>query len=928
MRSPFSPERWRAISAELDRGLELAAGEERSSWLASLRAEDPGLAADVESLLEEHNALDRDGFLESGAPQRPAQVSLAGLAIGAYTLRSLIGQGGMGSVWLADRSDGRFEGVAAVKLLNASLVGRDGEARFRREGEILARLKHRNIAHLIDAGLSPSGQPYLILEHVDGEPIDRYCDSRRLAIDGRIRLFLDVLDAVAHAHANLIVHRDIKPSNVLVGRDGQIKLLDFGVAKLLEPEAGANRGTALTREGESALTPEFAAPEQLTGGHITTSTDVYALGVLLYVLLTGKHPAGARTSSAADWIHAIVHTEPPRLWDAVTATSSPTGDTAADVARKRATNEKRLKILLRGDLDNIVARTLKKNVSERYASVEALGDDLRRYLAHRPVSARADSLRYRATRFCRRNLTAVSLSLLVLVALAGGLTGTMSQARRANEEARAAVEQRDFALRQLSRAEAINDLNTFLLSDAAPLGKPFTVGELLGRAERMVERQADDPDESRVELLVAIGRQYQLMEELEKALRVLTRAYELSRASPEPATRAEAGCALASVVALAGESERAERLFAEAEKELPNQPQFALHRILCLMRGSEVAQARGDPGMGLERAQAAQRLLDETRFASSLLQFRVSTRVAESYRLAGRQREAVATFEKAFEQLTSLGRDDTERAGTMLNNWALSLYELGQPLAAAPLFQRAIEISSADGTAENIPPMLLNNYARVLGNLGHLDEAARYAEMADRRARQMGNDAVIYQVLRLRASIYRRRGELDRAAAMLRELEPLLERMMPPGHIAFAGLAMDKALLAKARGDETAARSEADRAIAIVEASGYRAGTLASFLRGRAEIEVEVGGADRAAADAERALRLDLESVEPGTVSSDLGLDYLVLGRALLARGESRAAHDAFASAAEHFEPSLGPDHSLTLQARGLAASSASAENP
>ncbi len=223
--------------------------------------------------------------------------------------------------------------------------------------------------------------------------------------------------------------------------------------------------------------------------------------------------------------------------------------------------------------------------------------------------------------------------------------------------------------------------------------------------------------------------------------------------------------------------------------------------------------------------------------------------------------------------------------------------------------------------------MLLTNYARVLGNLGQLDEAARYAEMADRNARRMGHDVVLYQVLRLRASIYRRRGELDRAAVMLDEVEPRIERLLPPGHIAFAGLAMDQALLAQARGDEATAQSQADRAIAIVEASGQREGNLSSFLRGRAEIGYKGGRPDRAAADAERALELDRESVGPGILSSDLGFDYLALGRALQAQGNRSAAHDAFASAVQHLEPSLGPEHSETRSARELLAASAPHEN-
>src|SRR5262249_53280953 len=284
-RLSLSRERWLVLSPHLDRALEMGP-EARAAWLEALRAEDPTLAADLLTLLSERSALSGEGFLAREAPLPPA--SLAGQVVGAYTLVSQIGQGGMGSVFLARRSDGRFEGQAAVKLLNASLVGRLGEERFRREGNILARFAHPHIARLIDAGVSPAGQPYLVLEHVQGEPIDRYCDARALGIEARLRLCLDVLEAVAHAHANLIVHRDIKPSNVLVADGGEVKLLDFGIAKLLATEGG-EEGIALTREGR-ALTPEFAAPEQVVGGAITTATDTYAVGLLLFRLLTGRHP--------------------------------------------------------------------------------------------------------------------------------------------------------------------------------------------------------------------------------------------------------------------------------------------------------------------------------------------------------------------------------------------------------------------------------------------------------------------------------------------------------------------------------------------------------------------------------------------------------------------------------------------------------------
>ena len=323
--------RWLRARGHLDRVLELPP-QEQNAWLAELQEHDPESAADVASLLDEHRRLTAERFLESAPPLQPREAPLVGLTIGAYTLVSRIGHGGMGTVWLASRSDGRFEGQAALKLLNAALVGRGG-GRFKREGTILAWLTHPNIARLIDAGVSNARQPYLVLERIDGRHIDRYCDEERLSVDARVRLFLDVQAAVAHAHANLIVHRDLKPSNVLVTATGQVKLLDFGIAKLMEDDA--ELATLLTPESASAMTPKYAAPEQIAGGAITTATDVYALGVLLYELLAGYHPAGAALKSPSDFIKAITETEPLRL--STVFQSVGTADAAEALALKRAT---------------------------------------------------------------------------------------------------------------------------------------------------------------------------------------------------------------------------------------------------------------------------------------------------------------------------------------------------------------------------------------------------------------------------------------------------------------------------------------------------------------------------------------------------------------------------------------------------------------
>src|SRR5690349_3071055 len=419
--SKLSPNQWQALSPHLDQALELA-DDERSLWLSSLQGENPGLAYELEMLLREHRALSDEGFLEASALELPHGPSLAGQTLGVYTLVSQIGQGGMGTVWLAERSDGRFERRVAVKVLNFALMGKGGEERFKREGRILGRLIHPHIAELIDAGVSLAGQPFLVLEYVEGDHIDRYCDQNMLDVRARVRLFLDVLRAVAQAHANLIVHRDLKPSNILVRTDGQAKLLDFGIAKLLECE-GQSGEAPLTLEGGRALTPEYAAPEQLKGEPVTAATDVYAAGVLLYVLLTGRHPASAGPFTPAGLVKAILDTEPPRPSEIVTPTQT-SEETAAANAERRATTPDKLARVLRGDLDTIVAKALKKNPRERYASIQAFADDLQRYLRHEPISARPDAIAYRAGKFVRRHKNSVTAALLVVLALAGTTIGT------------------------------------------------------------------------------------------------------------------------------------------------------------------------------------------------------------------------------------------------------------------------------------------------------------------------------------------------------------------------------------------------------------------------------------------------------------------------------------------------------------------------
>jgi serine/threonine protein kinase/Tol biopolymer transport system component len=414
--SKLSPDQWQVLSPHLDRALEMT-DEERSTWLSSLQIENPVLASQLELFLQEHHELISEGFLESSTLELPGGVGLTGQTFGVYTLVCQIGHGGMGTVWLAERNDGRFERRVAVKILNVALMGKAGEERFKREGHILGRLSHPHIAELIDAGVSPAGQPFLVIEYVEGEHIDVYCDQNGLGVRARVKLLLDTLRAVEKAHANLIVHRDLKPSNILVRTDGQAKLLDFGIAKLLSND-GKTGDSPLTLEGGRALTPEYAAPEQLRGEPVTPATDVYASGVLLYVLLTGHHPAGDAPRTPASLVKAILDSDPARPSEIVALTQSNKESAVANAAR-RATTPDKLARSLRGDLDTILTKSLKENPQERYTSIKDFADDLQRHLRHQPISARPDTIAYRTGKFVRRHRSGIAATLLATLALVG-----------------------------------------------------------------------------------------------------------------------------------------------------------------------------------------------------------------------------------------------------------------------------------------------------------------------------------------------------------------------------------------------------------------------------------------------------------------------------------------------------------------------------
>jgi WD40 repeat protein len=375
--------------------------------------------------------------------------ALVGKQFGPYRIVSLLGQGGMGNVWLAERADGLFTRQVALKLIHTALTGRVMTERFSREREILASLNHPNIARLFDAGFADDGQPYLALEYIAGTPFKAYCDRNRLDIRARLELFRQVLNAVQYAHASLVIHRDLKPSNILVTPDGQVHLLDFGIAKLL-PQ-GAAPETELTRLGGVAMTPDYAAPEQIAGGPVTIAADIYALGVMLYELLAGERPYRLTRETRGALEEAILQVEPVPLSRTVV------GDAAAEA---RATTAKKLVRVLRGDLDTIAIKALKKSPAERYATAIALSEDIERYLRGAVVLAQRDSFGYKAVKYARRNRVGIAVAGVLLLTLIGGLAATSYEARLAAKQRDAALEAQSRSLTQTAAARVRDNDST------------------------------------------------------------------------------------------------------------------------------------------------------------------------------------------------------------------------------------------------------------------------------------------------------------------------------------------------------------------------------------------------------------------------------------------------------------------------------------
>ncbi len=500
---------WSALNSLLDRALDLPPTE-RLPWIDALGPEYDALKPRLRDLLGRGAALRTSQFLAT-IPKLPGlhdepfgpPAASADDVVGPYRLIRELGAGGMGTVWLAERSDGLIQRPVALKLPRAWSHSGALAERMARERQILATLNHPNIARLYDAGMTTSGQPYLALEYVEGGRIDVFVREARLDLRARLTLFLQVIDAVTHAHAQLVVHRDLKPSNILVTADGQVRLLDFGIAKLLEK--GEAQETELTAQGGRALTPDYASPEQIAGLPLGTASDVYSLGVVLYELLTQIRPYRLTHDSRAALEEAILLTDPQK---------------PSEAARESSTKKE-----LRGDLDWIVLKAMAKERDRRYVSAADLGADLRRFLRHEPVEASPPSAAYRIKKFVRRHRVATTSAALLLLTLIAGTVGTtvgLVRARRAESSART----------EAATAERYSTFLANLFEASAPeqsKGRDISARELLERGAARVRTELAGEPVLKARLLTAIGGVYTKLGLYADARSTLDEAVTLAR---------------------------------------------------------------------------------------------------------------------------------------------------------------------------------------------------------------------------------------------------------------------------------------------------------------------------------------------------------------------------------------------------------------
>jgi serine/threonine protein kinase len=860
--------RWLSLEPLLDQVLELTV-EKQEQWLGTLETTAPDDARDLRHLLALDRTAEAEQFLTSGAPT----TSLAGRTVGAYTLVRPLGHGGMGSVWLAQRTDGRFEGQAAVKLLNLGLMSPRGQERFRREGSVLARLNRPGIARLLDAGISASGQPYLVLEYVDGLRIDAYARTSARSVEEKVRLILQVLEALSHAHANLIVHRDLKPSNVLVTADGTVKLLDFGIAKLLDDQS-TGEPDALTADATGAMTPAFAAPEQLTGEQVTTTTDVYAAGALLYLLLAGRHPTGADTLSPSEALRAVLEVEP-----------APLG---------------------LGELDLVIAKSLRKVPGERYASGAAFADDLSRFLRHEPVSAQRLSLGYRARKFVRRNRVGVSLGTLVAISLLGATSFSVAMAREASRE-------RDSAVRSAEKASAMIHLQGVLAGDTrGPLGRELTATERIREAERVLTGLYGAQPWLVAEVLVDLSDRLYERGDRGDQRAMLARARDIASDAGLSGQATLARCRRVHSFAYDDVLDSARAEMDTASTALAARALAADSGGLAFCLGAEgnLLIGEGKVEDGLARMQRAATLLAGVPWGTGHLS--ILFQYGAALRLTGRIRSSVPHYARVLRGLDSSGFGGNEQLLNVLGSTAVSMLEIGDFVSADSLLRSYVQRNEARFGTRGIPSSLAWLYGTAKLRLESTDSAAAWLELAARDTTR--NEYLSRQMSLALAELRLQQGRTAEAAEILDTM-----RASPRGRRAQLSWLQARAREARGAGDEGLSLLDATlREVAAVDQSPLPMFALPLVTLGEWRLSFgDARGADSLATRARAALALDsLADLQ----SALAGRAHFLTAQARIVLRDTVAARRALAAATGPLARGYGRTHPRTLRAESLSA--------
>ena len=886
------------LSGLLEQMLDMPA-ENRPAWIDGLAATHARLAPALRHMLAQEAQIETNDFLSTlpkfstaAAARSECAAVHEGDTVGPYRLIREIGRGGMSTVWQAMRADGSMKRVVALKLPHTGVRGSQFAERLARERDILATLTHPNIARLYDAGVSASGQPYLAMEYVEGIPLTRYCDERRLSIRERAVVFLQVLSAVHFAHTQLVIHRDLKPSNILVTAQGHTALLDFGIAKLLVE--GQAQETELTQHGGRVMTPNYASPEQITGQPVGTASDTYALGVLLFEILTGELPYKPKRDSRGALEDAIIGDEPRRPSE---CTASQT------VAADRDTTPKKQRSLLAGDLDTIVLKALKKRPTERYATVDALHQDIERYLDGRPILARPDSRWYATRKFVTRNKIPVGVGAVALVAV-------LVAVAVAFREASVAQVKRDQALQLASRSEAVSDFMDVLIGDAAGSEKPVTIGEMLARSETLAASEFKDNTDHRAAVLDVLAVHYHTAGDDVRSEHLLHEALDLTRRTSDQSLRAKLTCDHAVALAAVGKAAEAnDALLAVANDPETTEAQAAE----CLGYRSNIAEDLNDVGSALKYAQQALERLEAVPHARASELALLLGNMGYAEHLNGRNDAAERYYKSALAKLTESGRERSPYAVEMRNNWAIVSDGSGNPRHALELYDQTLQIVAQQESGERPPPYLMGNRARALQSLG------RYRESADAYSSCVAaaSGSVAAYCLSGLASVSRALGDLESAEKYLERASTLLGARVATSSPATLALSITKAEIALSRSQLDAARG-----ILTTAMEGHKTTSAAAMaLIDRAEVNLDDGKLQEAGADAREALSITETQQGGEPYSNRTGLAWLMLGRVLARQGLTAEATQALHAALNHLSNTVDPVHPAVQQAQNLLAS-------